>query len=145
MRDQAADRRTKQEMRHIRELHRDNQTLLSLELIKEGMHQLYESQTASEAREKFEEIKTWIDQEQTLYNLKNWWESLNSNWNTFKNYFKFPCSSALSEGKNNVIKTIKKRAYGYRNMAYFKLKILQVCGYLNSKHIPMNFQGLKQM
>ncbi|MCB1198934.1 MAG: transposase, partial [Deltaproteobacteria bacterium] len=25
------------------------------------------------------------------------------------------------EGVNNVIKTVKKRAYGYRNMTYFKL------------------------
>ncbi|MBT4790506.1 MAG: hypothetical protein HON90_02965 [Halobacteriovoraceae bacterium] len=49
-------------------------------------------------------------------------------------------SSSLSEGMNNVIKTVKKRAYGYRNMAYFKLKILQVCGFLNTKWVPMNFQ-----
>ena len=40
---------------------------------------------------------------------------------------------------NNVIKTIKKRAQGYRNMSYFKLKIMQVCGYLNSKYVPMDF------
>jgi hypothetical protein len=37
---------------------------------------------------------------------------------------------------NNVIKALKRRAYGYRNMEYFRLKILQQCGYLNSRHIP---------
>jgi len=34
----------------------------------------------------------------------------------------------LSEGINNVIKTIKKRAYGYRNKEYFTLKIYQKVG-----------------
>ena len=61
------------------------------------------------------------------------------NWETIKNYYKYRVTSATAEGINNVIKTTKKRAYGYRNMAYFKLKILQVCGYLNSKYISMEF------
>ena len=34
-----------------------------------------------------------------------------------------------------MIKTIKRRAYGYRNMDYFKLKIMQVCGLLNSNYM----------
>lgn len=134
-----ADRRTHFEKRHIKQVQKDNETFISLELIKEGMHELYESKNEVEAKEKFKQMRDWINQEKCLHYLKSWWESLNKNWDTFKNYFKYPCSSALSEGQNNVIKTIKKRGYGYRNMAYFKLKILQVCGYLNSRYIGMEF------
>ncbi len=44
------------------------------------------------------------------------------------NYFLTGLSNGLSEGINNVIKTIKKRAYGYRNKEYFTLKIYQKVG-----------------
>ena len=50
-------------------------------------------------------------------------------------YYDSPVTSALSEGVNNVIKTIKRRAYGYRNMDYFKMKIMQVCGLLNTNYV----------
>ncbi len=42
---------------------------------------------------------------------------------------------AVAEGINNVIKNLKRRSYGFRNMEYFRLKIMQVCGYLNSQFI----------
>jgi transposase len=57
-------------------------------------------------------------------------------WARLANYFRYRVTSAVSEGINNVIKALKRRAYGYRNMEYFRLKILQQCGYLNSRHIP---------
>jgi transposase len=50
-------------------------------------------------------------------------------------YYGSPVTNALSEGVNNVIKTIKRRAYGYRKMDHFKLKIMQVCGLLNSNYL----------
>lgn len=135
-----SDRRTKIENRHINQVMKDNQYFIYLELIKEGLHQIFASSDATEARAKFEQMGEWIKQAKIFYELEKWWKNFNDGWNTFKNYFKYPVTSSLSEGINNVIKTVKKRAYGYRNMAYFKLKILQVCGFLNSKWVPMNFQ-----
>ena len=44
------------------------------------------------------------------------------------NYFITRLTNGLSEALNNVIKTIKKRAYGYRNKEYFSLKIYQKVG-----------------
>jgi len=41
------------------------------------------------------------------------------------NYFAHPIASGLAEGLNNLIATVKKKAYGYRNIEYFKLKIMQ--------------------
>ncbi len=135
-----SDRRTKIENRHINDVMKDNHYFVYLELIKEGMYQIFNSNNAEEAREKFEEIGKWIKQAGVFFDLDKWWRSFDKGWDTFKNYFKYPISSSLSEGINNVIKTVKKRAYGFRNMTYFKLKILQVCGFLNSKWVPINFQ-----
>lgn len=132
-------RRSLVENRHINDVLKDNEHFAYLELIKEGMHQLYDSKSDWEAREKFVEIGEWIRQSPYLYELKKWWSNFNNGWETFKNYFEYRVSSSLSEGQNNVIKTLKKRGYGYKNMAYFKLKILQVCGFLNSDYIPMSF------
>lgn len=39
------------------------------------------------------------------------------------NYFRYPLSTAKVEGLNNKIKVIKRKAYGYRDVEYFKLKI----------------------
>ena len=118
---------------------KDNAEFVYLELIKEGMFEIFDSKDEYEAREKFVQLGEWIRQSQFFYELMKWWENFNQGWDTFKNYFKHRVSSSLSEGINNVIKTVKKRAYGYRNMQYFKLKIMQVCGYLNSRYVPMDF------
>ena len=45
-------------------------------------------------------------------------------------YFVKRVTSGLSEGMNNKIKVVKRRAYGYRDPAYFILKIYQACGRL---------------
>jgi len=39
-------------------------------------------------------------------------------------YFDFPISTGPLEGTNNKIKTLQKQAYGFRDMEFFKLKIL---------------------
>lgn len=134
-----SERRNKEEQRHIKEVLKDNEHFAYLELIKEGMFQIFESTDEYIARERFVQLGEWMRQSEFFYNLNKWWENFNRGWDTFRNYFKHRVSSSLSEGINNVIKTVKKRAYGYRNMHYFKLKILQVCGYLNSRYVPMNF------
>ena len=38
--------------------------------------------------------------------------------------YDFPISSGPMEGTNNKIKTMKRQAEGYRDMEFFKLKIL---------------------
>jgi len=42
------------------------------------------------------------------------------------NYFKHRISNALTEGINNKIKTLKRQAYGFRDMEYFKLRLLHL-------------------
>lgn len=128
-------RRSLGEKEHIEKVAAKNHYLLKLELIKERLYTFFDAHDVQEAHNIFDEIGTWII-ELGLLPLRAWWERLQEQWKVLANYFEFRISSALSEGINNVIKTLKRAAYGYRNMAYFKLKIMQKCGYLNSKYIP---------
>ncbi len=39
-------------------------------------------------------------------------------------YYDFPISTGPLEGTNNKIKTMKRQAYGFRDMEFFTLKIM---------------------
>lgn len=49
--------------------------------------------------------------------------TLNKYKNQILNYFKHRITNAVVEGTNNKIKTLKRQAYGYRDMEYFKLRL----------------------
>jgi hypothetical protein len=51
------------------------------------------------------------------------------------NYFEYRATLAFSEGTDSEIKSLKRRIFGFRNMDYFKLKTLLICGCLNSDYI----------
>ena len=42
------------------------------------------------------------------------------------NWYEHPISSGRMEGTNNKIKVLKRMAYGYRDMEFFKLRILAI-------------------
>ena len=52
-----------------------------------------------------------------LHVLADWREEI-------LNYFDYRITNGFVEGKNNRIKTIKRMAYGYRNMDNFRMRIL---------------------
>lgn len=49
-----------------------------------------------------------------------------------ENYFKHQLTNAASEGFNNKINIIKRKAYGFKDLEYFTLKIYQSCGWKSS-------------
>jgi transposase len=130
-----AVRRTQEEKTHIDDVLKNNEYFAKLELVKERMITFFDQPDESSAKSVFEEVGEWIFQAGFLP-LIDWHRKLERGWDTLKNYFRYRVTSALSEGQNNVIKMLKRRAFGYRNMEYFRLKIMQVCGYLNSRYIP---------
>lgn len=138
-----ADRRTESERRHIDQVLKDNDLFIKLELIKERMITFFDQPDELHARYAFHDVGGWII-ESGFGPLKKWWFNLNSQWNQLANYFKHRVTTSVSEGINNAIKMLKRRAFGYRNMEYFRLKIMQVCGYLNSRFIPTQDQLLAQ-
>ena len=129
-----ADRRTTGEQEKLNEVAKNNKIFLKLELIKESVLQIFKHQSAKEAEEQFDKTGKWI-MEAGFPSLKGWFKHLEARWDMVAGYYDSPVTSALSEGVNNVIKTIKRRAYGYRNMDYFKMKIMQVCGLLNTNYV----------
>ena len=72
-------------------------------------------------------LTQWVDTVMTtmLDPLKKFARLVKRHLQKLMNYFVHPIASGLSEGLNNLIATVKKKAYRYRNMEYFKLKILQ--------------------
>lgn len=137
-------RRTEEERQHIDDVLKQNEQFAKLEIIKERMITFFDQTSEQAAKQVFEEIGEWIWQ-MKFESLMKWYNNFEGGWDTLKNYFVHRVTSSLSEGVNNVIKALKRRAYGYRNMDYFRLKIMQVCGYLNSRFIPTSNQLLKQI
>ena len=132
--------RTTEERKHLDAVAKENEIFIKLELVKERLISLFDEPNEQEAYLTFYQIGAWISELGFTY-LIDWWVRLRDQWGTFKNYFACRVTTAISEGINNVIKTLKRKAYGYRNMDYFRLKIMQTVGYLNSRFIP-NLEAL---
>ena len=55
--------------------------------------------------------------------LRQFAQSIERHFHGLLAYFQHPISTARVEGINNKIKVLKRKAYGYRDMEYFELKI----------------------
>ena len=127
-----ASERTKTQQRHIDEISRDNSKIAKMEIIKEHFHRMFEEGDKLKAQIMMSEIYQW-SMDSGAQNIFNWIKKIR-NKKRFWNYWDYRVTTSISEGVNRVIKGLKWQAYGYRDMQYFALKILQKCGYLNSKY-----------
>jgi transposase len=113
------------------------ETLNALMVDKERLYQAY--LLKEQALDIFDEQ----DEENALKRLDNWFENvkeaglsqfdavvktITSYFYGIASYFKYRLTNAASEAFNNTINIIKRRAYGFHDLEYFKLKILQSCG-----------------
>mgnify|MGYP003393981610 CR=1 FL=1 len=126
---------TENQAGYLKRLCEINEPIYKSMLLKESFLKVYDCQTPEEAQSYLE---GWIK------------DALSSAVETFRiiagsfrdklqyivNWFKKKISSAISEGINNKIKRLKRMAYGYRDVEYFKLKIHQHCGLLNPRRYP---------
>jgi transposase len=114
-----------------------NQPIYKAMLLKESFVGIYELKDEDEA---IHHIYGWID-EALQSGLPSFIEiawSLVDKIEFVLNWFRDKRSSAISEGFNNKIKRLKRMAYGYKDIEYFKLKIHQHCGYLNPRRFQLN-------
>lgn len=100
-----------------------NHTLATAYYLKEELRQMWEQATKTQA-ELF--LTDWCRRARSsgiriLMQLAN---TLQGYRNGILAWYDHPISTGPLEGFNNKIKTLKRRAYGYRNQEYFKLKIL---------------------
>ena len=92
-------------------------------VFKEGFRAWYRETDRSRAEEKLKSLEQTIansalpEFRELLHTLANWREEI-------LNYFDYRITNGFVEGKNNRIKTIKRMAYGYRNMDNFRMRIL---------------------
>ena len=105
---------------------------MKLELIKENFHRMYREPDAILAQLRLGECYQWAMQANALHIVE--WIRRIMNEERFWNYWEYKVTSGVSEGINRAIKGLKWQAYGYKNMAYFALKIMQKCGYLTHSY-----------
>jgi len=92
-------------------------------VLKESFRDWYRGTNRSRAEERLRSLEDTISNDylpefkELLHTLDNWRQEI-------LNYFDYPITNGFVEGKNNRIKTIKRTAYGYRNMDNFRLRIL---------------------
>jgi transposase len=127
--------RSKGERQFMDEIMGRNQKIAQMEFIKEHYHKIFDQEDALSAHTMLCECYEWSREIKAHGLAKYFWSLLERK--ELLNYFKHRLTSGVSEGINRAIKTLKWIAYGYKDMLYFSLKIMQKCGYLNSKHALM--------
>lgn len=127
-----AEKRSKRDQTHIDTVMKLNERMAKLELIKEHFHKMYHAPDVLSAQVMFGECYQWAMQINADCIVK-WIRNVMGD-QRFWNFWIYRLTSGVSEGVNRAIKGLKWQAYGYKNMAYFALKILQKCGYLNHRY-----------
>ena len=104
------------------ELNELNAPLFQAYILKEHLRQFWEERTAERA-ERF--LDAWIKEAKALDNphFTRLAKTLDRHRVGLLAYFKHRISSGPIEGTNNKIKVLKRQAYGFRDMAYFKLRL----------------------
>jgi transposase len=129
---------TKQQVA-LAELQRVNEPLSTAYVLKEDFREIYQSRRVSEARTAFAH---WIRRVRAsgIPELQDFVKTLRRHFTGVLAFFRYGhrLTNGLSEGFNNVIGTIKKVAYGFRDLVYFRLKILRHCG-LPKEVVPTLF------
>lgn len=123
---------TDKQSEHLKRLCEINQPIYKAMLLKESFQEIYFQTSEADARRC---LDSWIEQA-LASGLKAFVilaESFREKIAFILNWFRKKISSAISEGFNNKIKRLKRMAYGYRDAAYFLLKIHQHCGLLNPR------------
>jgi transposase len=110
---------------HLAELFRVNRRLCKAYLLKESFGQLWDYQRPGWARRFFDR---WRDalKWQRLPSFEKFARLVEDHWDGIEAYCHVENKVALGfvEGMNNRIRTLQRRAYGYRDEDYFRLKIL---------------------
>ncbi|HLF75847.1 MAG TPA: transposase, partial [Dehalococcoidia bacterium] len=93
--------------------------------LKEGLRAVYRKRSREEAQAA---LTSWLNEasgsglkpfQRAATSLNKWREEV-------LNYWDYPITNAMVEGKHNRVKVLKRRAYGYRNDRTFSLRILNL-------------------
>lgn len=104
-----------------------NQPLYKAYLLKEQLLDIMDETIADTAISRLETWKQNV-QESMIKEYQSLVKTVDHYLYGIQNYFKHRITNAGSEGFNNKINLVKRRAYGFRDIEYFMLKILKICG-----------------
>ena len=121
---------TEKNQNHLEKLKSTNERLYEMYLLKESFLAIFNQETIVGMARKL--IFSWIRDVFRLdfEALKRFAKSILKRIRNILYWFRRPISNAKAEGINNVIRTLLKRGYGYKNFIYFRMKVLQKCGLL---------------
>ena len=116
----------KEQEKNLNELMDQNKTLYEAYLLKEQALNIFDRKQKNIALRKLENWKKNV-YESKIEEFAKLLKTLEHYWYGIENYFTHHVTNGASEGYNNKINIIKRRAYGFKDIEYFKLKILQSC------------------
>jgi transposase len=113
----------KREKERLDEALRLNQPLYTAYYLKEELREVWTQPCKTQAEKVLDD---WIRKASSseIGMLKTMAKTLSSYKSGILAYYDFPLSTGPLEGTNNKIKTMKRQAYGFRDMEFFKLKIM---------------------
>ena len=114
---------TKEEPERLRRTLEANSDISTVYYLKEELHSLWDEDEMESAQGKMLDMIAFMFSLKIPY-LKRFAKSLRDHAHGILAWFDYEISTGPLEGLNNKIKNIKRMAYGFRNMDYFKLKIL---------------------
>lgn len=112
--------------KQLKELLELNENLSKVYILKEDLKHIWDYTSAAWAKKS---LNRWIEmaEESEIRGIKSFIKMLKKHEQGILNHCWHPISNGKIEGTNNKIKTLKRRAYGFHDVEYFKLKILQAC------------------
>ena len=123
--DRGVQRLSQQERQRLAQALAADPRLATAWVLKEELRAVYQSHTYQEAAERLHRSVEAAKASglppfaRMASTLQRWQEEV-------LNYWHFPLTNALVEGKHNRLKVLKRRAYGYRNDRTFLLRILSL-------------------
>jgi transposase len=113
------------EASRLKEALKLNKPLALAYYLKENLRQFWE-QPGKRFATAF--LNDWIRQAKAskVYMLQQIAKTLDAHRAGLLAYYDYPISTGPLEGTNNKIKTLKRQAYGFRDLEFFKLKILAI-------------------
>jgi transposase len=113
------------EQERLKEALRLNEPLAAAYYMKEDLRQIW-AQPDKEAAEKV--LDSWIETalSSDIQQLVKMGKTMALHRRSILDWYDHPISSGPMEGTNNKIKTMKRQAYGFRDMEFFKLRIMGI-------------------
>jgi len=128
----ARENATPEDRVKLKELLSVNAPISTGYVLKEDFRSVFREEDPKKARR---DLRDWKRRarESKIPELIKIVRTLNRRRHGIYNFFRHRLSNAMSEGYNNVVKTVKKMAYGFRDTSYFCRKILRKCGGLEAE------------